>query len=55
MKKSKVGFMAVRKEYFEKKDKTIRKLSNIGYRLLNFIIYSHLFYSYCIGNYKKTN
>ena len=53
MKKSKVGFMAVSKEYFGKKDNTIRKLSNIGYRLLNFIIYSHLFYGCCTGKLQK--
>ena len=38
---------------FEKEDKKIRKLSNIGYRLLNFISYSHLFYSFCMGNLEK--
>ena len=44
-----LGFNAIDKEYFEKKDKKIRSLSNIGYRLLNFIVYSHLFFSYCMG------
>ena len=44
------GFNVVAKDFFEKQDKKIRKLSNIGYRLLNFISYCHLFYSYCIGN-----
>ena len=44
-----LGFNVIDKEFFEKKDKKIRKLSNIGYRLLNFIAYSHLYYSYCIG------
>ena len=27
----------------------IRKLSQVGYRLLNFILYSHLFFSNCLG------
>ena len=44
-----LGFNLIDKEFFEKKDKKVRKLSNIGYRLLNFIAYSHLFYSYWIG------
>ena len=48
-----LGFNAVSRDYFEKKDKKIRQLSNIGYRLLNFISYSHLFYSFCMGNLSK--
>ena len=44
------GFNVVAKDFFEKQDKKIRKLSQIGYRLLNFISYCHLFYSYCLGN-----
>ena len=44
------GFNIVNKDYFEQRDKKIRKLTNIGYRLLNFISYCHLFYSYCLGN-----
>ena len=48
-----LGFNSIDKEYFEKKDKTIRNLSNIGYRLLNFIAYSHLFFSNCIGKITK--
>ena len=47
------GFNVVAKDFFEKQDKKIRKLSNIGYRLLNFISYCHLFYSYCLGNISK--
>ena len=46
------GFNPVDRDYFEKQDKKIRKLSNIGYRLLNFISYCHLFYSYCLENIK---
>jgi hypothetical protein len=44
------GFNAVNKDYFQNQDKNIRKLSMIGYRLLNFISYCHLFYSFCMGN-----
>ena len=36
--------------YFEDQFKKVRKLSNIGYRLLNFISYCHLFYSFCLEN-----
>ena len=49
-KKVAFGFNEIDKGYFENQDKNIRKLSNIGYRLLNFISYCHLFYSYCLGN-----
>ena len=45
-----LGFHSVDKYFFEKQDKKIRKLSNIGYRLLNFISYCHLFYSFCLDN-----
>ena len=37
------------KSVFEYKYFFVRKLSIIGYRLLNFIYYSHLFYSNCLG------
>ena len=43
-------FNSISKEYFEDKEKKIRNLSKIGYRLLNFISYCHLFFTYCIGN-----
>ena len=52
-KRSGNGFNVVDRDFFEKQDKKIRALSNIGYRLLNFISYSHLFYSYCVGNITK--
>ena len=42
------GFNIVNKDYFEQRDKKIRKLTNILYRLFNFISYCHLFYSYCL-------
>ena len=38
-KQSSFGFNIVERDYFERKDKKVRKLSNIGYRLLNFISY----------------
>ena len=49
------GFNVVEKYYFMFKEKKVRNLSNIGYRLLNFISYSHLFFSFCIGNIHKNN
>ena len=49
-KNSTFGFNVINKDYFKNQDKNIRQLSNIGYRLLNFISYCHLFYSFCIGN-----
>ena len=52
-KKSGTGFNVVDRDFFEKQDKKIRNLSQIGYRLLNFISYCHLFYSYCLGNISK--
>ena len=51
--KKEVGFNIIEKYHFEIEDKKVRKLSNIGYRLLNFISYSHIFYSFCIGNLPK--
>ena len=51
--KKEVGFNTVEKYQFEREYKKVRKLSNIGYRLLNFIAYSHLFYSFCLGNLPK--
>ena len=44
------GFNPVDRDYFQKQDKKLRNLSIIGYRLLNFIAYNHLFYTYCLGN-----
>ena len=44
------GFNDIDRFNFEDQQKNVRNLSNIGYRLLNFISYSHLFYSYCLGN-----
>ena len=33
--------------------KNRRKMSNVGYGLINFISNSHIFYSFCIGNLSK--
>ena len=48
--KSGTGFNVVDRDYFQNREKKIRKLSNIGYRILNLISYCHLFFSYCLGN-----
>ena len=45
--KCKFGFNPVSRSYFESQQKEIRQLSEIGYRLLNFIAYSFLFFSFC--------
>ena len=47
--KSILGINKVSITIFEDNFKNVRKLSYIGYRLLNFILYSHLFYSNCLG------
>ena len=39
------GILSISKNYFLKKNKCVRKLSQIGYRLLNFILFSNLLYS----------
>ena len=54
-KKSFFGFNAVLKNYFKNKNKNVRNLSEIGYRLLNFISYCHLFFCYCMKNISKEN
>ena len=43
------GINQVTKIRFEQNIHKIRNLSTIGYRLLNFILYSHLFFSNCLG------
>jgi hypothetical protein len=47
--KSKYGINKVEKIYFQQTNITIRKLSIIGYRLLNYVIYSHIYFAYCLG------
>jgi len=54
----KIGLNIVSKEFFEKMDKKIRKMSQLTYRLLHFIIYNHLFFANCLGyisNYEMQN
>ena len=46
--KSNKGINICSKEIFLNNQKIIRKLSQIGYRLLNFILYNHLFYANCL-------
>ena len=46
---SKFGINKVSKILFEQNNLKIRNLSQVGYRLLNFILYSHLFFANCLG------
>ena len=43
--KNEKGLPIIYKNYFKKDNKIIRKLSQISYRLLNYILYSHLFFA----------
>ena len=54
-KKSNFGFNSISRDFFENQNKKVRNLSNIGYRLLNFISYCHLFYGYCLGYISEEN
>ena len=47
--KSKMGISKIRENIFLDSKQIVRHLSIVGYRLLNFILYSHLFYSNCLG------
>ena len=51
--KSKFGISKISKIMFEDINQKVRKMSIVGYRLLNFILYSHLFYSNCLGFIKN--
>ena len=44
------GLSIIDKNYFKKDNKKIRKLSQISYRLLNYILYSQLFFAKLITN-----
>ena len=44
------GIPKITKNIFIQNNKKIRNLSQVGYRLLNFILYSHLFFSNCINS-----
>jgi len=39
------GLPIIKKDFFKKKDKEIRNISQVSYRLLNYILYSHLFFA----------
>jgi len=39
------GLHKIEENYFKKNDKLVRNLSQISYRLLNYILYSHLFFA----------
>ena len=39
------GLQRIEENYFKKNDKLVRNLSQISYRLLNYILYSHLFFA----------
>ena len=47
--KEKLGISKVKRNFFEDTKEKVRNQSQIGYRLLNFILYSHLFYANCLG------
>ena len=49
---SKYSINRISKNIFIKKDKNIRGMSQITYRLLNFLLYSHLFYANCLDYIK---
>ena len=48
LKKSQFGLNIVSKDFFIKANKKVRNLSEISFRLINFITYSHLFFSNCL-------
>ena len=43
------GISPIEKEEFLDKNKTVRNLNKISYRLLNFILYNQLFFANCLG------
>ena len=43
--KKEKGLNKINENYFKKDNKIVRNLSQISYRLLNYILYSHLFFS----------
>ena len=46
--KSGKGLKTVTKVFFLERDKKVRKLNELSYRLLNYIVYSHLFFANCL-------
>ena len=55
LKNSIFGINQIKKDRFDKIGLKVRNLSIIGYRLLNFILYSHLFFSQCLGYITEQN
>ena len=55
LEKDRFGISKVTKVIFEDVHQKVRKLSTVGYRLLNFIAYSHLFYANCLGFISNEN
>ena len=53
--KSNYGFNQITNIFFQSKNKKIRKLSQIGYRLLNFVCYNYLFFSFCLDCISEEN
>ena len=47
------GITVVNENHFKKNNKVVRNLSQISYRLLNFILYSHLFFARLYTENKK--
>ena len=47
------GFKKVEYSFFINKDKKVRNISNVTYRILNFIFYSYIFYSEKLGYLDK--
>ena len=43
--KQEKGLNRIEEKYFKKKDKLVRNMSQVLYRLLNYILYSHLFFA----------
>ena len=50
-----IGISISDENFFKKTTKIVRFLSNISYRILNFILYSHLFFSRIYNNTEQLN
>ena len=48
-----IGINFISKDLFKLVQKKVRNLSEIGFRLLNFILYNHLFFANCLNYYPK--
>ena len=51
--KKEKGITSTNENFLKKNDKIVRKLSNISYRVLNFILYSHLFFTKIYNSYEE--